>query len=184
MFINNNRPSQNRQLLIRWAAKEINCDSSFFVWSEKIITTILLSLISLSSLELTGEVRRSDRQTDWLTVFKHPAVQHPSCVVRSHQTWQGQSQSQEHSLIRSKKWRWSSSQLSKQHLICCGANWVQLIFIWKANWQFALLARPYLNIKTQMSLYQRSKFLTKHGQHLSLLPPNPSLARHLLAAAS
>ena len=103
MFINNNRPSQNRQLLIRWAAKEINCDSSFFVWSEKIITTILLSLISLSSLELTGEVRRSDRQTDWLTVFKHPAVQHPSCVVRSHQTWQGQSQSQEHSLIRSKK---------------------------------------------------------------------------------
>ena len=29
------------------------------------------------------------------------------------------------------------------------------------------VSQSYLNIKTQMSLYQRSKFLTKHGEHLS-----------------
>ena len=63
MFINNS-PSLNRQLLIRWAAEEINYESLFFVWFKVVIITMLLLL--LSSLKLAGEVRRSDWLTDWL----------------------------------------------------------------------------------------------------------------------
>ena len=80
----------------------------------------------------------------------------------------------------------SPQQFSPSFCICSEADLALLLYLKKSipYCHFALLARPYLNIKTQMSLYQRSKFLTKHGQHLSPLPPNPSLARHLLAAAS
>ena len=82
MFINNNSPSLNRQLLIRWAAKEINYESSFFclIWDDYYYNIIIIIIIK--ACRGSPEVR----QPDLLTVFKHPAVQHPSFLVRSHET--------------------------------------------------------------------------------------------------
>ena len=155
MFINNNSPSLNRQLLIRWAAKEINYESSFFVWSKMIIITILLSL---SSLKLAGEVRRSDSLTYWLylNILLSNTLLFLSGVTRP--------------LTRPENERFIKSQTDSDQTVQHSSQLPDLLIFEKPILSICAtgLALPYLNIKTQMSLYQRSKFLTKQGKHLSL----------------